>query len=119
MCGIVGNRLMMLANQRHPAEGVELLKLVYDELRRQEGAYTRRERPGHTIQATAPVHQACLRLAGVESPGPDRAAFRRHRGQVHATAPGGTRPCTRRARQRVARGWSWRRRECCRRSMKR
>jgi RNA polymerase sigma-70 factor, ECF subfamily len=39
-----------------------LLPLVYDELRRQAAAYMRRERPGHTIQATALVHEAYLRL---------------------------------------------------------
>lgn len=40
----------------------ELLPLVYDELHRQAAAYMRRERPGDTIQATALVHEAYLRL---------------------------------------------------------
>ena len=35
---------------------------VYDELRRLAGRYLRRERPGHTLQATALVHEAHLRL---------------------------------------------------------
>jgi RNA polymerase sigma factor (TIGR02999 family) len=39
-----------------------LLPLVYDELRRVAAAYMRRERPGQTIQATALVHEAYLRL---------------------------------------------------------
>jgi RNA polymerase sigma factor (TIGR02999 family) len=39
-----------------------LLPLVYDELHRQAAAYMRRERPGQTIQATALVHEAYLRL---------------------------------------------------------
>jgi RNA polymerase sigma factor (TIGR02999 family) len=39
-----------------------LLPLVYDELRRVAGAYIRRERPGQTLQATALVHEAYLRL---------------------------------------------------------
>lgn len=39
-----------------------LLPLVYDELHRQAAAYMRRERPGDTIQATALVHEAYLRL---------------------------------------------------------
>jgi RNA polymerase sigma factor (TIGR02999 family) len=39
-----------------------LLPLVYDELRRQAAAYMRRERPGQTLQATALVHEAYLRL---------------------------------------------------------
>jgi RNA polymerase sigma factor (TIGR02999 family) len=39
-----------------------LLPLVYDELRRIAGAYMRRERPGQTLQPTALVHEAYLRL---------------------------------------------------------
>jgi RNA polymerase sigma factor (TIGR02999 family) len=39
-----------------------LLPLVYDELRRIAGAYMRRERPDHTLQPTALVHEAYLRL---------------------------------------------------------
>ena len=37
---------------------------IYDELRRLARAYMRRERPGQTLQATALVHEAYLRLAG-------------------------------------------------------
>jgi RNA polymerase sigma factor (TIGR02999 family) len=36
---------------------------VYDELRRLAGNYLRRERPGQTLQATALVHEAFLRLS--------------------------------------------------------
>ena len=36
---------------------------VYDELRRLAANYLRRERPGHTLQATALVHEAFLRLS--------------------------------------------------------
>ena len=39
-----------------------LMPLVYDELRRRASAYLRRERPGHTLQPTALVHEAYLRL---------------------------------------------------------
>ena len=46
--------------RRTPAE---LLPLVYEELRRLAGAYMRRERGGHTLQSTALVHEAYLRLA--------------------------------------------------------
>jgi RNA polymerase sigma factor (TIGR02999 family) len=45
----------------------ELVPLVYDELRRLAHAYMQRERPGHTLQTTALVHEAYLRLAGQES----------------------------------------------------
>ena len=39
-----------------------LLPLVYDELRRLAARYMRRERPGQTLQATALVHDAYLRM---------------------------------------------------------
>ena len=39
-----------------------LMPLVYDELRRLAGQYLRRERPDHTLQATALVHETYLRL---------------------------------------------------------
>src|SRR5687767_13730327 len=40
----------------------ELLPLVYDELRRLAAEKMAQERPGHTLQATALVHEAYLRL---------------------------------------------------------
>jgi len=42
----------------------ELLPLVYDELRRLANRYLSRERSGHTLQPTALVHEAFLRLFG-------------------------------------------------------
>jgi len=42
----------------------ELMPLVYDELRRIAAGYMRAERPGQTIQATALVNEAFVRLAG-------------------------------------------------------
>jgi RNA polymerase sigma factor (TIGR02999 family) len=42
----------------------ELFPLVYDELHRQAGKYLRREQPGHTLQTTALLHEAYIRLAG-------------------------------------------------------
>jgi RNA polymerase sigma factor (TIGR02999 family) len=45
---------------RQPVD--ELLPVVYDELRRLAAAYLRRERPGQTLQPTALVHEAYLRL---------------------------------------------------------
>jgi RNA polymerase sigma-70 factor, ECF subfamily len=39
-----------------------MLPLVYDELRRLAASYLRRERPGHTLQPTALVHEAYMRL---------------------------------------------------------
>lgn len=40
----------------------ELMPLVYDELRRLASRYLRHERPGHTLQTTALVHEAYLKL---------------------------------------------------------
>jgi RNA polymerase sigma factor (TIGR02999 family) len=40
----------------------ELVPLVYDELRRLAAAHVRREPPGHSLQATALVHETYLRL---------------------------------------------------------
>jgi RNA polymerase sigma factor (TIGR02999 family) len=41
-----------------------LMSLVYDELRRVAGSYMKHERPDHTLQPTALVHEAYLRLVG-------------------------------------------------------
>lgn len=40
----------------------ELLPHIYNELHRQAAAYLRRERPNHTLQTTALVHEAYLKL---------------------------------------------------------
>jgi RNA polymerase sigma factor (TIGR02999 family) len=48
---------------------------VYDELRRLAAAFLRGERPGQTLQATALVHEAYLRLAGAGTPWRDRQHF--------------------------------------------
>src|SRR6202142_1300608 len=42
--------------------GANLIPVVYDELRRLAGSYMRRERDDHTLQATALVHEAYLKL---------------------------------------------------------
>lgn len=48
------------------AEG--LLRLVYGELRRLAASYLRKRPPGHTLQPTALVHEAYLRLADRKNP---------------------------------------------------
>jgi RNA polymerase sigma factor (TIGR02999 family) len=53
----------------------DLTPIVYRELRRIAAAYMRRERPGQTLQATALVHEAYLRLAGAGSPWKDERHF--------------------------------------------
>jgi RNA polymerase sigma factor (TIGR02999 family) len=47
----------------------ELLPLVYDELRRLADSQLRKAPPGHTLQPTALVHEAYLRLVGSADPG--------------------------------------------------
>lgn len=47
-----------------PSAAEQLLPLVYDELRRLAAARLAHEKPGHTLQATALVHEAYLRLVG-------------------------------------------------------
>ncbi len=44
--------------------GTELLPLLYEELRREAARRLSQERPGQTLQATALVHEAWLRVAG-------------------------------------------------------
>jgi RNA polymerase sigma factor (TIGR02999 family) len=65
----------MSANDRQPPPAQELAPQVYDELRRLAAAYMRRERPGQTLQATALVHEAYLRLAGAGTPWTDERHF--------------------------------------------
>jgi RNA polymerase sigma factor (TIGR02999 family) len=53
----------------------ELTPVVYRELRKIAAGYLRRERPGQTLQATALVHEAYLRLAGAGTPWQDERHF--------------------------------------------
>jgi RNA polymerase sigma factor (TIGR02999 family) len=50
------------------AKAEELLPLVYDELRRVAAARLAQERPGQTLQATALVHEAWLRVTTTAQP---------------------------------------------------
>jgi RNA polymerase sigma factor (TIGR02999 family) len=53
----------------------DLAPRVYQELRRIAAQYMRRERPGQTLQPTALVHEAYMRLAGVGEPWHDERHF--------------------------------------------
>jgi RNA polymerase sigma factor (TIGR02999 family) len=53
----------------------DLLPLVYDELRRLARRYLQQERPGHTLQSTALVHEAYLRLVDQNVSWQNRAHF--------------------------------------------
>jgi RNA polymerase sigma factor (TIGR02999 family) len=55
-------RILSAIEQGDPHAAAELLPLVYDELRRLAAERMAHERPGQTLQATALVHEAYLRL---------------------------------------------------------
>ena len=57
-------RLLNEAGSGDPAAAAALLPLVYDRLRELAGRKMRQERPDQTLQATALVHEAYLRLVG-------------------------------------------------------
>src|SRR5262249_26475014 len=52
--------------QGDPKAAEQLLPLVYDELRKLAAQRLAQEKPGQTLQATALVHEAYLRLVGAE-----------------------------------------------------
>jgi len=59
-------RILTAMQQGDPRAADELLPLVYQELRRLAAQKMAREAPGQTLQATALVHEAYLRLVGTE-----------------------------------------------------
>jgi RNA polymerase sigma factor (TIGR02999 family) len=61
-------RLLDAAAAGDPAAATDLLPLVYDELRKLAAARLAAEKPGQTLQATALVHEAYLRLVGDGQP---------------------------------------------------
>jgi RNA polymerase sigma factor (TIGR02999 family) len=67
--------LLQAASEGDPRAAAELLPLVYDQLRRLAAHQMAKERPGQTLQATALVHEAWLRVQGTVDQGWDS---RRH-----------------------------------------
>ncbi len=59
-------QLLVAAAQGDRQAAAELLPLVYDELRELAAVRMAQERPGQTLQATALVHEAYLKLVGTE-----------------------------------------------------
>jgi RNA polymerase sigma factor (TIGR02999 family) len=57
-------RLISAIDRGEPRAAEQLLPLVYDELRKLAANRLAQERPGQTLQATALVHEAYLRLVG-------------------------------------------------------
>jgi len=59
-------RILSAIEQGDPSAAEKLLPLVYEELRRLAAQKMVQEKPGQTLQATALVHEAYLRLVDVE-----------------------------------------------------
>src|SRR5437762_8452985 len=59
-------RILSVIEQGDPHAAEQLLPLVYEELRRLAADKMAQEKPGQTLQATALVHEAYLRLVDVE-----------------------------------------------------
>jgi RNA polymerase sigma factor (TIGR02999 family) len=59
-------RILSAVEQGDPRAAEQLLPLVYDELRQLAAAKLAQEKPGQTLQATALVHEAYLRLVDVD-----------------------------------------------------
>jgi RNA polymerase sigma factor (TIGR02999 family) len=73
--------ILSAIEQGDPAAAEQLLPLVYDELRKLAAAKLALEKPGQTLQATALVHEAYLRLVDV-----DEAQHWNSRGHFFAAA---------------------------------
>jgi RNA polymerase sigma factor (TIGR02999 family) len=59
-------RILQAIEQGDPSAAEQLLPLVYDELRKLAAAKLANEKPGQTLQATALVHEAFVRLVDTE-----------------------------------------------------
>src|ERR1700749_1265263 len=71
-------RILSQIEQGDPHAADKLLPLVYDELRRLAAAKLAQEKPGQTLQATALVHDAYVRLVGPTDREPVRWENRGH-----------------------------------------
>ena len=99
-------RILSAIEQGDPAAAEQLLPLVYDELRKLAAQKMAQESPGQTLQATALVHDAYLRLV-------DREEARHWNGRTHffrAAAEAMCRILVDRARQKQSQkgGGAWR-----------
>src|SRR5271166_1101378 len=71
--------ILLAIDQGDPHATEQLLPLVYDELRKLAAAKLAQEKPGQTLEATALVHEAYVRLVGAPSEG----AVREWDGRAH------------------------------------
>jgi RNA polymerase sigma factor (TIGR02999 family) len=77
-------QILAAIREGDPHVAAQLLPLVYDELRKLAAQKLAQERPGQTLEATALVHEAYLRLVGCA--GPEPAAAFDGRGHFFAAA---------------------------------
>jgi RNA polymerase sigma factor (TIGR02999 family) len=103
--------ILSAIEQGDPRAAEQLLPLVYDELRKLAAAQLAQEKPGQTLQATALVHEAYLRLIGDQ---PAAQAWDQWNGRGHffAAAAEAMRRIlieNARAKAREKRGGDWRR----------
>jgi RNA polymerase sigma factor (TIGR02999 family) len=61
------SRILSAMEAGNPQAAEKLVPLVYEELRKLAGRHLANESPGHTLNATALVHEAYLRLTGEEA----------------------------------------------------
>src|SRR5438034_4767511 len=74
-------QVLQAIEQGDPHAADQLLPLVYEELRRLAAQKLAGEKPGQTLQATALVHEAYIRLVG-----PDESRYWETRGHFFAAA---------------------------------
>ena len=79
-------RILSAIEQGDPDAAERLLPLIYDELRKLAARRLAQEKPGQTLQATALVHEAYLRLVERDNAGRDNAKRWNGRGHFFAAA---------------------------------
>src|ERR1700693_3173624 len=98
-------RILSAIEQGDPHAAEQLLPLVYEELRNLAAAKLAQEKPGQTLQATALVHDAYIRLVDVE-----KAQHWNSRGHFFAAAAEAMRRLMlnrARDKKRLKRGGGW------------
>src|SRR6516225_8846244 len=100
-------RILSAIEEGDPHAAEQLLPLVYDELRQLAAQKLAQEKPGQTLQATALVHEAYLRLVG-----PSQVQRWNSRGHFFAAAAEAMRRILldqARDKKRLKRGGGWKR----------